>query len=383
MADLPGQTKNVTPLEQLIRDRIRDHGPVPVSDYMTLALAHSDQGYYQKADPLGREGDFITAPEISQAFGEIIGLWCVVTWQQAGGPSPFHLVELGPGRGTLMADALRAASAVPDFIAAADIHLVETSPVLRACQQEKLQSPDITWHTTLDTVPGGPCLYIANEFFDALPIDQYVRTANNWNRRCVGLDPATDRLNFVVDQTPIATAGLIPPSVNDEPAGCLFEHCPECLEIAATIGGQLAREGIAALIIDYGHPYRRAGETLQAVRGHKYHDALANPGDADLTAHVDFSALADAAQKSGAVPFGPVPQGTFLSVLGIEARTEKLAVGQDATQASLLNSGCHRLIDAQGMGTLFKVLALTNGKLGVPAGFEALTGNSDCRESSR
>ncbi len=377
MADIPSQTENVTPLEQLIRDRIRDHGPMPVSDYMALALAHPDHGYYRKADPLGRDADFITAPEISQVFGEIIGIWCVVTWQQAGKPSPFHLVELGPGRGTLMADAVRAAGTVPDFIAAAKIHLVETSPILRNRQQEILQGHDATWHIAIDTVPNSPCLYIANEFFDALPIDQYVRTANGWNRRCIGLDPLTDRLNFVVDQTPIITAGLIPPSVTAAPADSLFEHCPECLEIAAALGERLATDGIAALIIDYGHQYRDTGETLQAVRGHKHHDILMNPGDADLTAHVDFSALAATAETAGAVPFGPVSQGAFRSNLGIEARTYKLAADQDATQANLLHSGCHRLIDAQGMGTLFKVLALTDGKLGIPAGFEALAGKPD------
>lgn len=377
MADFSSQTAKVTPLERLIRDRIRDHGAMPVSDYMALALGHPDHGYYRKADPLGREGDFITAPEISQAFGEIIGLWCVVTWQRAGEPSPFHLVELGPGRGTLMADALRAAGTVPGFIAAAKIHLVETSPILRGHQQEKLQGHDASWHDAIDTVPRGACVYIANEFFDALPIDQYVKTADGWNRRCVGLDPLTDRLKFFVDQTPVITAGLIPPSVTAAPAASIFEHCPECLDIAAVISGRLASGGIAALIIDYGHQHQDSGETLQAVRGHEYHDILMNPGDADLTAHVDFSALAATAKAAGAVPFGPVTQGAFLSHLGIEARTHKLAAHQDTTRANLLHSGCRRLIDSERMGTLFKVLALTDGERGVPAGFERLPGESD------
>ena len=377
MADFPIQTKNVTQLEQLIRDRIRDHGPMPVSDYMALALGHPDHGYYRKADPLGRDGDFITAPEISQVFGEIIGLWCVVTWQHAGRPAPFHLVELGPGRGTLMADAVRAASTVPDFVAAAKIHLVETSPILRNRQRENLKGHDATWHSAIDTVPCGPCLFIANEFFDALPIDQYVRTADGWNQRCIGLDPLTSHLNFVVDPTSTITAGLIPPSAAVAPAGSLFEHSPACHEIAAAIGARLANAGIAALIIDYGHTRSDSGETLQAVRRHEHHEILVDPGYADLTAHVDFSALATAARTAGAVPFGPVSQGTFLSNLGIEARTAKLAAGQDTTQENSLRSGCHRLIDAQGMGTLFKVLALTDGKLGIPAGFEALRRKAD------
>lgn len=370
MAYFSSQTENVTPVEQLIRDRIRDHGPMPLSDYMALALAHPEYGYYRKADPLGRYGDFITAPEISQVFGEIIGLWCVATWQQADRPAPLHLVEMGPGRGTLMSDALRAAGTVPDFIAATKIHLVETSPVLRNLQQEKLRGYDTTWHEAVDTVPHGPCLYIANEFFDALPIEQYVRAKNGWYRRCVGLDPLTDRLIFVVDRTPIVTTGLIPPSVTGAPTGSLFEHCPEGLNIGATIGGRLAAGGIAALIIDYGHRHQDVGETLQAVRGHDYHDILVDPGDADLTAHVDFSALAATARTVGAVPFGPISQSAFLSILGIEARTNKLAANRDETQADLLHSGCRRLIDARGMGTLFKVLALTDARLGDPAGFE-------------
>ena len=217
MADLPSQTENVTPLEHLIRDRIRDYGPMPVSGYMALAMGHPEHGYYRKADPLGRDGDFITAPEISQVFGEIIGLWCVVAWQQAGRPSPFHLVELGPGRGTLMADAMRAAGTVPDFMEAAKLHLVEISPVLRHLQQEKLRGCDATWHLAIDTVPSGPCLYIANEFFDALPIDQYVKTATGWRGRCIGLDPSTNSLKFVVNRTPINNPEFIPSSISAAP----------------------------------------------------------------------------------------------------------------------------------------------------------------------
>ena len=379
MANLPSQPEYLTPLEQLIRARIGKLGPMPISEYMTLALAHPEYGYYRKADPLGRDGDFITAPEISQVFGEIIGLWCVVAWQQAGRPSPFHLVELGPGHGTLMADALRAAATVPEFIAAALIDLVETSPVLRNHQKKALGADGITWHNTIDTVPSDPCLYIANEFFDALPIDQFVKTEMAWNRRCVGVDPSTDRLCVVIDETPIKTEGLIPPSVTAAPPGSVFEVCPAGLEIAATIGNRLATDAFAALIIDYGHSRPSSGETLQAVRGHKYHDVLDNPGDADLTAHVDFRALSKAARSAGATAFGPIPQGDFLSNLGIESRTSRLAANQETAQKNLLDSGCHRLIDANGMGTLFKVLALTNGKLEYPAGFETLKKQPDQR----
>jgi NADH dehydrogenase [ubiquinone] 1 alpha subcomplex assembly factor 7 len=343
---------------------------MPVSDYMALALGHPEYGYYRKADPLGRGGDFITAPEISQVFGEIIGLWCVVAWRQAGRPSPVHLVELGPGRGTLMADAMRAAGADPDFVAAADIHLVETSPALRKRQRQSLPSLDATWHDGIGTLPEGPCLYIANEFFDALPIDQYVKSSDGWHRRCIGLDPATGGLKFVVDPSAADTASIIPPCVDKAPAGSLFEHCSDGLEIASILGAHLAADGIAVLIIDYGHRRRNTGETLQAVHRHEYHDILRNPGEADLTAHVDFRALVAAAQSAGAVPFGPLSQREFLTTLGIEARTDKLAANQGTAEAKLLRSGCRRLIDAEGMGTLFAVLVLTRRKQGVPAGFE-------------
>ena len=380
MANLPSQSEYVTPLEQLIRKRISKHGPMPVSEYMSLALAHPEHGYYHKSDPFGRNGDFITAPEISQVFGEIIGLWCVITWQQAGNPAPFHLVELGPGRGTLMADALRAAAAVPEFIAAAEIDLVETSPVLRDYQKKTLSAHDATWHDKIDTVSGGPCLYIANEFFDALPIDQFVKSETGWNRRCVGLNPSTGRLCFVVDNISLETGNLIPSSVVAAPPGSIFEHCPTSQSIATTLGEHLAAKAIAALIIDYGHPQPTAGETLQAVRDHEYHHVLSDPGDADLTAHVDFGSLAHAAQAAGAQVCGPVTQGDFLLKLGIEARTSRLATNCNTTQADLLLSGCRRLIDPDGMGTLFKVLALTHRKLGNPAGFEAPTEMSDHRE---
>jgi len=379
MADFPGQTENVTPLEQLIRDRIADRGPMPVSNYMALALAHPEHGYYRKSDPLGRDGDFITAPEISQVFGEIIGLWCAVTWQQAGRPAPFHLVELGPGRGTLMADALRAAGNVPDFLEAAQIHLVETSPVLRMTQRQALKDHRVTWHARLDTVPNGPCIIIANEFFDALPIDQYVRTKDGWRGRSVGIDLTSGQLNFVVDPAPVASCGLIPRSLMDAPSGSLFERCPAAIDMASAIGGRLAGDGTAALIIDYGHEGPDVGETLQAVRNHDRHDVLTDPGNADLTAHVDFNAVSAAAKAAGSTGFGPIPQGAFLTTLGIEARTHMLAKKSDKPQSDLLRSGCRRLIDADRMGTLFKVLALTDGKLGVPAGFEGLAGKPDDR----
>ncbi|MDC0033210.1 SAM-dependent methyltransferase [Alphaproteobacteria bacterium] len=358
-------------LEEIIRHRIRHNGPIPVSDYMALALAHPSHGYYRKADPLGRDGDFITAPEISQAFGEIIGLWCIVTWQKAGKPTPCHLIEMGPGRGTLMADAMRAARAQPDFLDAAKIHLVETSPVLRATQRETLKHHGVTWHSALETVPEGPCIIIANEFFDALPINQYVRANDGWRGRSVGIDQASGQLDFVVEPAPVASTGLIPPVLMDAPNGSIFEHCPTAIKIASAIGKRLASDGIAALIIDYGYEGPDAGETLQAVRNHDRYDVLSDPGNADLTAHVDFNTVLTAAQAAGATGFGPIPQGAFLTMLGIEARTRSLEKNADKVQADLLRTGFKRLVGPKAMGALFKVLALTNGRHGDPAGFES------------
>jgi NADH dehydrogenase [ubiquinone] 1 alpha subcomplex assembly factor 7 len=362
----------VTPLEALLRGRIKCEGPVPVSDFMAIALGDPDHGYYRKSDPLGANGDFITAPEISQVFGELIGLWCAIGWQQAGAPAAVKLVELGPGRGTLMADVLRAARTVPAFIDACDIHLVETSPALRACQETALTGHNVTWHDTLEPVPNGPSLIIANEFFDALPIDQYERTDTGWRIRCVGIDPADDSLCYVTGDAINFKGPDFPVAVDAAPVGSLFETCPAGLTLATTLGQRMADDGIATLIIDYGHGRSGAGETLQAVRNHKSCGVLTDPGDSDLTAHVDFAALASRAGRSGARIVGPIPQGAFLTALGIEARTDQLAANADQDTASLLRSGCRRLIGADSMGMLFKVMALTNQTVGLPAGFDSL-----------
>jgi NADH dehydrogenase [ubiquinone] 1 alpha subcomplex assembly factor 7 len=354
----------MTPNEREIRARIARDGPLPVAEFMRIALSDPAHGYYRARDGIGRGGDFVTAPEISQAFGELIGLWCAVTWQHMGAPARVRLVELGPGHGTLMADALRAAAAVPAFRAALDIHLVEASPRLAAIQRDTLAGADAQWHESFGEVPPGPALVIANEFFDALPIDQYVRTADGWRRRAVVVDPAADRLAFA--DVACETAGLALP---DATAGTVYERSPETLALAAAIGGRLARSGGAALIVDYGPLRRSPGESLQAVRGHGFADVLDAPGTADLSAHVDFASLAGAARAAGARAFGPVTQRAFLRRLGIEVRLAQLAAAAPGRD-SVVDSGA-RLIDPAGMGTLFKVLALADRGLPVPAGFEA------------
>lgn len=360
----------MTALEDILRDTIAKTGPIPVSDFMAIALGHPEHGYYRKADPLGARGDFVTAPEISQVFGEILGLWAAVAWQQAGAPSPVRLVELGPGRGTLMADALRAAKSVPGFAGAVSVHLVETSPALREKQREALAGFDVHWHDSLSAIPAGPALVLANEFFDALPTDQYVRTEEGWQERRVTVGEAGS-LAFTVEGDGPPADGAIPDTLADAPPGSVIEHSPIREQVAAALGRRLAADGIAALIVDYGHPLPGVGETLQAVRRHRPHDVLSDVGEADLTTHVDFAAIASAAGRSGAHGWGPVPQGAFLTALGAEQRCEILAAAATPDQAEILRSGVRRLIAADGMGTLFKVLALT-GASDPPAGFDPL-----------
>ena len=354
----------MTPLERQIRRTIETTGPVTVAEFMALALAHPEHGYYMGRDPLGARGDFVTAPEISQVFGELIGLWAAVAWEQCGSPGRVVLAECGPGRGTLMADALRAAAMVPAFADAIEVHLVETSPALRARQAETLAGAAPAWHDTVGGLPDAPLILIANEFFDALPVRQFVKTAQGWAERCVGL--ADGELAFV------AGADIPPAAVPAVAAaeGDIVETCPAAQAVAAEIGARIAARGGAALIVDYGHAVTAAGDTLQAVRGHDHVPPLCDPGDCDLTAHVDFAALADGFREGGACPFGPVTQGALLEALGIRERTERLAAGAAPDAASLIRSATNRLIDADQMGTLFKALAVAAEHAPPPAGFE-------------
>ena len=358
-----------------LRRRIAADGPLTVAEFMAEALGHPRHGYYTRRDPLGAAGDFITAPEISQMFGELIGLWCAVVWQDMGAPDPVVVVELGPGRGTLMADVLRAARPAPGFLDAARLHLVETSPVLRARQQAALAAAKLgaapAWHDTLDGVPEEPMLLIANEFFDALPVRQFQRTDEGWRERRV--DAGEDGgFRFVLappaplDPLAMKRLAAAPESGVD---GGVIEVCPDGLALAGAIGGRVARLGGAALILDYGPAESGAGETLQAVKDHAYHPVLEAPGEADLTAHVDFAGLAAAAMEAGAGAHGPVPQGTFLESLGIGARAEALLIGATAGQASDIHSAHRRLVDEGEMGTLFKALAVAHPEMAPPPGF--------------
>jgi NADH dehydrogenase [ubiquinone] 1 alpha subcomplex assembly factor 7 len=341
--------------------RIEAEGPISLAAFMGEALGHPRFGYYVTRDPLGETGDFTTAPEISQMFGELLGLWCADAWLRMGSPGSVRLIELGPGRGTLMADALRAIGrAMPDFRRVLTVHLVETSPVLRQRQRAAL-GDEPSWHDRLEDVPDGPALLLANEFFDALPIHQFQRTAEGWAERLVALDNAAG-------DEPCFRLVLGPPMPleGEAPIGTVIERSPAGLAVAAAIAGRLARSGGVALIVDYGYAGPATGDTLQAVRRHAFAPVLEAPGEADLTAHVDFTALAGAAR--GVEAYGPVDQGAFLNALGIRERTAVLARRPD--QAEAVDAALHRLTAPEAMGTLFKALALTGPGFGPPAGFD-------------
>jgi NADH dehydrogenase [ubiquinone] 1 alpha subcomplex assembly factor 7 len=356
-------------LSAVLAAEIRARGPLSVARFMELALGHPTLGYYQRHDPLGAAGDFVTAPEISQMFGEILGLWLAQAWTEGDRPAPARLVELGPGRGTLMADLLRATAPAGGFREALSIHLVERSPQLRALQAERLGGVEVAWHDRLDEVPKGRLYLIANEFFDALPVHQLVRTGREWVERRVGL-AADGNLAFGLDDRPSPLAGSLP----DAAPGTVAELSPARDGLARQIAERIAAAGGIALLIDYGawaeHP---TGDTLQAVRGHARADPLAAPGAADLSAQVDFRALALAGRDGGAAVFGPVPQGTFLRAFGIEARALQLLERARPEQRRSLRAGLFRLTDPAAMGELFKVLVLARPGGPLPPGFDAPT----------
>jgi len=357
---------------------IRGHGPLTVEQWMGQVLGHPELGYYMSAEPFGVKGDFTTSPEISQMFGEMLGLWAAHTWQQIGAPPLVHLVEIGPGRGTLMADALRAAAALPDFVAAIDVHLVETSPRLRTAQQAALGEYEITWHEDLAGVPAGPMILLCNELFDALPIRQFVHTAEGWRERLVDLDPDSSLANnadapsfrFVASPGPSMAMALVDEAVQDAPEGSVAELCPSGLRLASEIASRLQSQGGAGLIIDYGYVKSQAGDTLQAVSKHDSYHVLAAPGQIDVCALVDFAMLGHAIREAGAQVSGLREQGEFLTALGIDTRAQILKANQPAAAAPMIDAALERLTGADAMGKLFKVMAITPAGAPRPAGFE-------------
>jgi NADH dehydrogenase [ubiquinone] 1 alpha subcomplex assembly factor 7 len=365
-------TDKFPPLEAEIRRRITVSGPMSVMHYMTLCLTDPSFGYYLSKDPLGSAGDFTTAPEISQMFGELIGLWAGSVWRQMGSPQPLLLVELGPGRGSMMQDALRAAHVMPEFRAAAAIHFVEVSPVLEKRQRDFLGGLGMpfTWHKALEEVPEGPTIILANEFFDSLPVHQAVMCADGWHERVVKIDENA-KLRFGIARDPIPLFEQLLPRGMRPQIGEIFEWRAD--QTALELGRRVKHAEGAALVIDYGHAKSACGETLQAVGKHQYADPLLAPGLVDLTAHVDFQALAEAAESMGARACGPVDQGEFLRRLGIESRALALKNTAPPSKVMEIERALARLTGTSGrnMGTLFKAVGLAHPKLGPLPGFES------------
>ena len=358
-------------LDRKIARRIRAEGPLSVAAYMAMALHDPEDGYYARHAPIGAQGDFITAPEISQVFGELIGLWCAVVWRQLGRPDPVILVELGPGRGVLMSDLLRAAATVPDFRRALRLHLVETSAPLRVAQEQRLAQFAPVWVPRFEDLPDGEMLLVANEFLDALPIRQFVRCGAHWSERMVTLD---DENRFVfVEGPPSPIGALLVPEAFRERAdeGAIVEISPAALALAAALGGHFSRHAGAALLIDYGYFPSAPGPTLRALCRHRAVSELAAPGIADLSAHVDFAAFAEAARSGGAEAYGPVPQARLLTALGAVERAAALRQRTTPSQQQALDRGVERLLDPGGMGTLFKAIAVVSPGLPAPPGFDA------------
>lgn len=354
-----------TVLQEALVAEITADGPMPLDRFMRRALFDPEHGYYTTSEPFGVAGDFITAPEISQMFGELLGLWAADMWQRVGAPENIVLAEIGPGRGTLMADALRAIRrAAPQMLATGTVCLVEASPRLRAVQAERLSDHAISFVDRIGRLPDGPLLLLGNELLDALPIRQIAMRDGQLMERCVGV--ADGALAFV--DAPLAWEA--PDDLPDLKDGEVFEVSEEGRRMVEAIGTRLAVQGGAALFIDYGHGETAAGDTLQAVRRHAFHPVLADVGSADLTAHVDFAAMARAALHGGAQAFGPISQRDLLRRLGIEPRLAQLVAKADPPTRDALVAGYHRLTDPDRMGTLFKALCLTAPDMDTPTAYE-------------
>ena len=351
-----GQPEMTTLLDE-IKALIAESGPITVERYMELALAHPEFGYYMNRDPFGATGDFTTAPEISQMFGELIGLWAAEVWTSMGSPNPVRLIELGPGRGTLMSDALRAARIVPEFRAALDVWLDGDQPdagrdPARAAARLRRA---VAWAQSLEEIPPGPAIVIANEFLDALPVRQFVRVGGQWRERVVRLN---DEGELAFDLA--HDAGALYPG--EAPNGEVLEVNPAGHRFMFELGARLVKQGGAALFIDYGHAVTGFGDTLQALRAHRSVDPLVEPGECDLTAHVDFAAMARSASAAGAAVYGPIDQGDFLRAIGIDLRAKALADRAGPERAEEMQQARHRLVGkGKGeMGALFKAMAVAN-----------------------
>jgi NADH dehydrogenase [ubiquinone] 1 alpha subcomplex assembly factor 7 len=352
---------NLVP-EDALRQRlvrlIETTGPITLAQYMHVCMADPRHGYYATRNAIGSAGDFITAPQVSQMFGELIGIWCAAAWQAMGAPKRFVLAEAGPGLGTLMDDALRATRAVPGFLDAALVQLVETSPSMNEAQRALLSHhrPQIEWKSRIEDLAEGPLILVANEFLDVLPIRQFVKSGKLWRERCIGTD-THGSLASVLGPA-LADPSILPAGHEVEPEGAVFEHSPAREAWVETLSARIAQTGGVALLIDYGHAISGFGDTFQAIRAHAHADPLSEPGLADLTSHVDFVTVSAAAQRGGAMVSPVKTQGDFLSAMGMAERAARLGSGKSPGEQERIRAAAERLVLPGHMGTLFKVIAL-------------------------
>jgi SAM-dependent MidA family methyltransferase len=356
-------------LEKVLKEMIAAEGPMPMARYFELCLQHPQYGYYLHQEPFGLEGDFVTAPEYSQMFGELIGVWCASIFEAMGKPKAFRLVELGPGRGTLMADMLRAGKVMSGFRDAAHVHFVETSRRLREFQRKSIERLGAAghWHDRFEDVPEGPMILVANEFFDIIAYDQYERRGGKWFMRAIGLsEDGGLKLGLAPEPIP---ASALPPWTRLAEDGDVAEIGPVREAIARQIGERFARGHGAALFIDYGHAASAPRDTLHAIRDHKHIDLLDGPGTADVTSNVDFAALAVAMLQTGAQVHGVITQGEFLKAMGIETRAEMLRAKASEAQKEAIDDALERLTAEKEMGRLFKVMSASSPDLSTPYPF--------------
>lgn len=348
---------------------LSEKGAMSVADYMALSLTSAGAGYYRNGNPIGANGDFVTAPEVSQIFGELIGVWAMVVWEGMGCPADFILAELGPGRGTLMQDVMRASRAKPEFRQAAHVHLVETSSTLREAQGKALRSlcrPE--WHESFTTLPEAPMIIVANEFFDALPTEQFVYHGGSWCKRVLMLND-NGRPVFSAGRLEVPPAEILPDVLPNE--GDILEHRPAAVDLIDEIGHKAKNAPCAILITDYGYDGRDYGDTLQAVSAQNYVDPIQPPGSVDLSTHVNFTELRIAAQQAGLASSRVMPQSEFLMSLGLEPRLRRLMADADEDQRPALFLGARRLVDPFQMGSLFKAMAMTSEHLPLPPPFSS------------
>ncbi len=356
-------------LKEFLIGLIKHQGDLPISEYMRLCLYHPTYGYYNQQSPIGRKGDFITAPEVSQMFGEIIGLWVANIWHNMGNPKRLYLVEMGGGYATLMADMLRAQKIVPHMHKALEVHMVETSPSLTQIQKEKLTSLPYNlpfyWHKDISTLPqDAPLIFIGNEFFDALPVHHIQKKQESWHERCIGLDTAG---NFMIT---LSEDSLIPPAthplIDEAKEGDILEFSTDALAIMSQIAERIRQQKGACLFADYGYAYPHFGESLQAIKNHQFVDILENPGLTDLTAHVDFGALAQLSYLHHVKILPLLSQGAFLTTLGIKERAKALKKDAPPAVREAIDSQLHRLTDKKQMGNLFKIFMCAHPDIPMP-----------------